>query len=87
MYRAAISKEMEAAAENLNGIKNADLRGRYPAVFSYITDLYKQRNVLVHQYGHGEKPIDWEKIWLTIDQIYPRLEEAIENAIKDLESI
>ena len=83
--RAAISKEMEAVAENLRGI-SYEFRVQHFEVYKDIRDLVAQRNILAHQYGHGEKFIDWEMVWATIRDIYPQLKQEIEAAINDLES-
>jgi uncharacterized protein with HEPN domain len=82
--RAAISKEMEAVAENLGGT-SGEFRAQHPKVFKDIRNLVGQRNILIHQYGHGEKIIDWGRIWVTIRDIYPQLIQDIEAAINDIE--
>ena len=77
---------MEAVAENLRGT-SCKLRAQHPEVFKDIENLVAQRNILAHQYGHGEIIIDWEKIWTTIHDKYPQLKQDIEAAINDIESL
>jgi uncharacterized protein with HEPN domain len=84
--RAAISKEMEAVAENLKGASHI-FRTRHPKVFKDIRNIVAQRNILAHEYGHGEKTLDWEKVWVTIRDKYPQLKKDIEAAINDIESL
>ena len=78
---------MVAVAENLNGIKDIGIRSKYATIFEQVTDLTKQRNILTHQYGHAEKTVDWAKVWTVIQDEYPKLEAAVAEAIKELETI
>ena len=78
---------MISVAENLNGIKDASIRSKYPKVFGSIYDIVGQRNILAHHYGHADERIDWAKICTTIHHTYPELESAIDDAIEELEHV
>ena len=56
--RAAISEETVFVVENLNGVKDAEIKAEYPAVFTDIIDLTLRRNVLNHHYEHAEKTVN-----------------------------
>lgn len=84
--RAAISKEMVAIVENLNGLKDPSDKAKYPNIYDIIRPLTLQRNILTHQYGHAHTTIEWDLVWRTISQDYPNLENALEEAIAELDA-
>jgi len=50
LFRAAILKEMECCAENLNGVEH-NIRRRYPLIYPEVLEhLVDQRNHLAHEY-------------------------------------
>jgi uncharacterized protein with HEPN domain len=77
---------MEVVAENLRGTSR-EFRTQHPEGFKDLGNLVGQRNILAHQYGHGEKIIDWEMVWATIHDKYPQLKQDIEAVINDIESL
>lgn len=76
---------MAAVVENLNGVKDAETRNKYPRIYGDIKRLAGQRNIITHQYGHGNGEINWRHVWETINDRYPSLEAALGEAIKECE--
>jgi len=76
------AKEMDCVVENLNGTPKP-IRERFPAAFPDLVEHpVDQRNELVHNYEHGVKrPVNWWRVWRTINEIYPVLQQALEDAI------
>lgn len=56
-------------------------------IFKDIHNITSQRNILAYEYGNVDDKIDWVKIWKTINEQYPDLEAALDDAIKELDAV
>ncbi|KIM25235.1 hypothetical protein M408DRAFT_222147 [Serendipita vermifera MAFF 305830] len=79
-YRAAILKEVEAIAENLNFPKDDSIRSANAEFWKSVSQLYGMRSIIAHRYGVTD--LDYSLIWQAINdyipnKILPTLEKLI----------
>ena len=62
-WRAKVILDLTAISENLNISKPLFLRSKYKTLFSTVSELKKQRNWIIHQYGLPQSQLNWKEMW------------------------